>query len=288
MKEIIKWLLQMEKLAGDLYRRATDKFSQDQEFSTFLSKLAEDEDMHFQLIKDAEQRLLERKERAVSAIVIDQEIKGRVETPLRDIYERMATHNITKPTILKIIAKVEFAELNNVFLYVVNTFKKDEREIQNVASAIQRHIKRIEKFLKEHTDELDLSDVIRKLPRIGGSKILVVEDKRPLQEFISQTLKESGIIETATNGQEALHKMRKSTFDVIISGSDTPGMSGIEFFQKAVEIYPNIAKHFLFCTRDISPDMEVLCKVYDLRYLKIPFGINQLHEAVQSIIYMKK
>ena len=62
MKEIVDWLLSMEKLAGDLYRRTANKYSEDQEFSTFLSSLAEDEDIHFQLIKNIEQHLLENTE----------------------------------------------------------------------------------------------------------------------------------------------------------------------------------------------------------------------------------
>ena len=63
-----------------------------------------------------------------------------------------------------------------------------------------------------------------------------------------------------------------------------PTMSGIELFQKVVEIYPNIAKHFILCARKISPDIELLCKVHRLTCLKIPFGNNQLHKVVRSII----
>ena len=49
MQEIIDRLLEMEKLAGNLYRRAVDKYSRDKEFHDFLSRTAEDEDLHYQL-----------------------------------------------------------------------------------------------------------------------------------------------------------------------------------------------------------------------------------------------
>ncbi|MFC1819799.1 response regulator [Thermodesulfobacteriota bacterium] len=288
MKEIINWLLNMEKLAAELYGRTANKYSEDQEFSTFLSRLAEDEDMHFQLIKNIKQHLLENREHPVSAIVVDKDIKGRVETPLRDLYERILTHEITKQAILKIIANVEFAELNNIFLYVVNTFKKDDREIQHIAATIQSHEERIKKFLDEHPDILDLSEEIRELPSVWKQKLLIVEDIRSVRILFAQILKKFGAVETATNGQEALEKVRDNFFDVIISDIGMPIMSGDEFFQKAIEFDPNIARHFIFCTANITPDIIALCQEHDLMYIEKPAHIIQLREAVQEIIDKNK
>jgi len=284
MKEIVDWLLSMEKLAGDLYRRTANKYSEDQEFSTFLSSLAEDEDIHFQLIKNIEQHLLENTEHSVSAMAVDQDIKNRVETPLRNLYERILTHEITKQTILQIIVRVELAEFNDIFLYVVNTFQKDDREIQHIAATIQSHEKRIEEFLDEHSDILDLSEEIWKLPSVWKQKLLIVEDIRSVRILFAQILEELGAVETATNGQEALEKVRDSFFNVIISDIDMPIMNGDEFFQKAIEFDPNIAKRFIFCTANITPDIIALCQEYDLMYLEKPVHIIQLREAVQEII----
>jgi len=61
-------------------------------------------------------------------------------------------------------------------------------------------------------------------------------------------------------------------------------MNGDEFFQKAIEFDPNIAKRFIFCTANITPDIIALCQEYDLMYLEKPVHIIQLREAVQEII----
>lgn len=285
MKEIIDWLLHVEQLASDVYRGAADKFSKDKEFSTFLASLAGDEDTHFKLLKEAEKKFLQKKDPPPSAIIVDQNTKDRVVTPLQNLYKRIkGAPRISKQAVMKIIVAVEFAELNQIFQYVFNTFQKDEKEIKNTALTMQAHIERIKKFLNQHSDVLDLSDVIRQLPTVGKEKLLIVDNKLPIRIFMSQALETFGSTETASNGQEALKRVRNNFFNLVISDIDMPLMSGLDFFKKAVETTPYIAKHFIFCARDITPDAEVLCGTYNITFLKIPFGINKLHETVQTVI----
>jgi DNA-binding NtrC family response regulator len=86
------------------------------------------------------------------------------------------------------------------------------------------------------------------------------------------------------DGQGALKKVRNNYFNLVISDIDMPVMSGPDFFKRAVEIIPGIAKSFLFCARDMAPDAEVLCNTYNIKFLKIPFALNQLHKTVKTII----
>ena len=58
MQRIIDWQLDIEQLAHDTYRKAADTFSENKEFSSFLSSLAEDENLHFQLLEQAKKKLL--------------------------------------------------------------------------------------------------------------------------------------------------------------------------------------------------------------------------------------
>ncbi|MBN1627092.1 MAG: hypothetical protein JW944_11255 [Deltaproteobacteria bacterium] len=118
----------MEHLAGNLYLILADRFLEDEEFSRFPSDLARDEKSHLQIIRTAKHRLLmEKGER--SEITVDQSVKDRIETPLRDIYERvLSSQKITRNNALKIVVKVEFAEFNPIFLYTVNSLKKNEND----------------------------------------------------------------------------------------------------------------------------------------------------------------
>jgi len=285
MKEVIDWLLDLEKLAGDVYRSAAEKFSKDKEFGTFLASLADDEDTHFKLLKEAENRFLQQEVSPQSDIIVDQRTKDRVVIPLQNLFKRIkAAPGITKQAVMKVIVTVEFAELNHIFQYVMNMFQKQEKEIKNIALIMQSHIEKIKRFLNKHSDVLDLSDVIQQLPTVGKEKLLIVEDKLPIQIFMSQALETFGSTETASNGQEALKKVRNNFFNLVITDINMPVMSGIDFFQKAIEITPNIAKHFIFVARDMTPDAEVLCEAYNINFLKIPFGINQLHKIIQETI----
>jgi len=285
MKEILNWLLYLEQLAGSVYRSAAEKFSKDKEFSEFLSDLAHDEDTHFELLKEAEQSILSKGTLPTPAIIVDQSARDRVATPLENLYERIKTApRISKQAVMKVIVAVEFAELNNIFQYVVSSFYKDENEIKKTASIIDEHIERIKKFLKRYSDVLDLSEVVQQMPTIGKEKLLIVENKLPLQLFIAQALSTFGDTQTAVNGQEALKKVRNNYFNLVISDINMPVMGGLEFFQRAVEIDPGIAENFLFCARDITPNAEALCNTYNIKFLKIPFALNQLHKTVKTII----
>ncbi|MBN2062381.1 MAG: response regulator [Deltaproteobacteria bacterium] len=287
MKEIMDWLLQMEKLAGDVYRNAAEKFSKDKEFSEFLLALASDEDTHFRLLKEAGEMFL-KKSNTISSIIIDQNTKDRVVTPLQNLYKRVkAAERISKHAIMKVIVAVEFAELNNIFQYVVNTFRRDGEEIKRTAMIMDEHIDRIKKFINQHSDLVDLSSAIIRLPAVGKERILIVEHKLPLRIYMSQALENFGKTEVASNGEEALQKVSANFFNLIISAVNMPVMSGLDFFKKAAESTPNIAQNFIFCSRDVIPDVEILCKVYGTTFLKIPFGINQLHEIVQKVLVMQ-
>ena len=106
----------------------------------------------------------------------------------------------------------------------------------------------------------------------------------PIRELIAKVLGRQGAIETATNGREALDKTKNNFFNVVISDIDMPVMSGLKFYQKAVEIDPEIGRHFLFCTGTITSELEAFCRKHDLVYLEKPFKLQQLIQVVQDII----
>ena len=63
-----------------------------------------------------------------------------------------------------------------------------------------------------------------------GLKILIVDDDPVAIEMLDYFLREAGyIVERATNGQEAIDKMRLFSPRIIISDVDMPEMNGIEF-----------------------------------------------------------
>ena len=160
------------------------------------------------LMGSAAQCLQETKEPPVSAIAIDSSTRDHVETPLKQLRKLMISHTMTRRNVCDCIVRAEFSEWNDIFIYVIKPFQEYSRTFQYLAATIQAHQKRIEKFLEDLPDDFGLSEEIRKLPRIWEERILIVEDEPVIRELFAKLLRRLGDIETASDGQEALDKVK--------------------------------------------------------------------------------
>ena len=86
MKKIINWLRSIESLASKVYLEASHQLENDQKFSSFLSRMSEEETWHYHIIGSAAQHLLENNEDPISAIQIDDDIKNEVEFSFNELY----------------------------------------------------------------------------------------------------------------------------------------------------------------------------------------------------------
>ncbi len=284
MQEIIDWLRHMEQLACELYRAISAYFSEDEELSSFLSKLAEEESFHAQLMGSAAQHLQEAKERPSSAVRLDSTTRDRLETPLKRLQSLMMDRAISKQDVLDSIVKIEFSEWNDIFLYVIDALKKYSKTFQQGAAAIQAHQRRIERFLEDLPADLSANSDIRKLPRIWKEKILIVEDEPPIRDILARFLGHLGSVETASNGKAALDKTKDHFFDAVVSDMEMPFMGGLEFYHEATRMDPEMGHRFLFCTGKITPEIANFCREHDIVCLEKPFRLHQLGEAVRTII----
>jgi CheY-like chemotaxis protein len=125
---------------------------------------------------------------------------------------------------------------------------------------------------------------IRHLPRVSDEKLLVVDDNETIVELLGAILKNEGIVEGASNGEEALRKINDKYYTAIISDVNMPVMDGIEFYNKAVEIHPDIKNRFLFFTTSTEPEHLSFFEKNGLNYLMKPSSIKVLRKAVMDIM----
>ena len=60
-------------------------------------------------------------------------------------------------------------------------------------------------------------------------KLLVVDDEKNIRMFFKEELEEEGYqVEAASNGLEALEKLKGSSFDLVVLDIKMPGMDGIQ------------------------------------------------------------
>ena len=283
MEDIITWLCHIEDLARTFYTRAADRFKEDPILSDFLRQLAEDESQHGQLLKSARDSFCDI-ESPQFAISVDAPARDRVEKPFRDSLAKLLKGDLTQKELLSNIVSVEFSELNDVFFYVMTAGQQDSKTLQQMASNVQAHQKRIEKYLDGLPGHLRPSLHVQDLPKIREHTFLVVEDDPALRLFLERLLQQRGKVESANNGREGLEKTNRSFFDVIITDIDMPVVSGLDFFREATLHDEEAKKHFVFCTSNPTPEVSEVAFINQIPLLQKPFTIEQMFETVDRVL----
>lgn len=176
MREIIKWLVEVEEMASDLYKGAALQFRSDIKFTSFLDHLAEDETQHARILRNAGEYLQKEDERF---IVFDRVTREKIDAPFDEKYAMLLAGALTKEALIDCIIEAEFSEFNHVFLYIVSRMKSDKKESTAISASMRGHIALIERFLESLPDGARYIGRIRRLPEIRKNRILIIEDYAP-------------------------------------------------------------------------------------------------------------
>ncbi len=117
------------------------------------------------------------------------------------------------------------------------------------------------------------------------SKILLVDDDPTVLDLVRETLEGCGYaIDTATNSQEALSKVKAGGFKMIIVDLLLPDMNGFILSQEIKRVNPTLAAKILFISGILfgQSTVEHLGSV-GAGFLSKPFQIDSLIEAVDKI-----
>ncbi|MHC4752550.1 MAG: response regulator [Planctomycetota bacterium] len=284
MRDIVIWLKHIEGSVGSLYERATEACIHDEQFSTFLTQLAEDEKSHAQFMSMVLECLPQRKEPLVVDIVLDQKTRDSVETSLKRFDDHLSGKGISKRQIVEYMARAEFSELNPVFLYIMGKFGEMSREAENMAAEIQSHLSHIQEFIEALPQDLQPSVDVDMFPSVRECWFLVVDDHKSLRELVASLLARRGKVETVSGASEALEKVREHFYNGIVSDIEMPKMDGIEFYRHGVAYDSRLKEHFLFYSADINPEREAFLKKNNLRFLRKPFGLGEFLDTMDQIL----
>lgn len=285
MKDIIEWLIQCEDRAFSAYSKAADYFHSDEELSRIIRQLADDEKMHHNIILRAYDIIKEKTDLPPLIAVMSENTRLNFENYLSELEKGMKTGTMTRSGIVDYIISLEFCEWNDIFAYIVNTLKHNNMEFKTVAVNMHRHRKVIERFIKSHTEFSKHLDRISLIPETWEEKILIVDDEQVITDVIEAILSNEGMIETAANGRIALEKVREKYYAAIISDVNMPLMDGIDFYKKAVELYPSINKRFLFFSGRLDEKTSNFLNQNGLRYLQKPSRIQDIKNTVIEILF---
>jgi CheY-like chemotaxis protein len=284
MQELVQWVMSIEQSANELYTQAAHYFKNNQKLSQFLHHLAEDEALHYHAIASAAQyyRTKPLPHRAVS---IDPETKAKVEGVLANITRQIHDQSLTEQSMLAHVVATEFSEWNDIFLYVLSCLKDEQSEFSFTVAKIQHHKRYVEDFLETNAHGKDLLKKLRSVPPIWTEKILVVDDEPMVSQLIKAVLQGEGAIDIANDGQEAMQRIKKNYYKLVISDVDMPNMNGIAFYHHAIELFPSIKNRFIFYTGNASSERTAFFEQHNMKYLLKPAPINVLRsEALKLLI----
>ena len=283
MKDIIAWLINIETMAGELYKKASVYFQDDEELRKFLSQLAKDEAWHLNVMESAAEQLqqLDLKENFVA---LDDETKAKFESPFRKCINHLTSGQLTKASVIDCIIETEFSEWNDIFVCVAKTLKKEIQDFKHTAIKIQGHKRYVEHFLETTPYGSERLQALKNLKPIWTEKILIVDDEPLIVDLLKSMLAKDGEIETAENGKEGLEKLNNKYFKVVISDLDMPLMNGREFYEKAIIQYPNIKGRFLFFTGNLSQETLAFFNDHKIAYMTKPASIKEIRKNIYKII----
>ncbi|MEJ2050915.1 MAG: response regulator, partial [Calditrichota bacterium] len=73
-------------------------------------------------------------------------------------------------------------------------------------------------------------------------KVLAVDDEQASLNAINRTLRKEFEVILSLNAQSALEALKKEKIAVLLADQRMPGMTGVELFQKALQIQPNAVR----------------------------------------------
>lgn len=123
------------------------------------------------------------------------------------------------------------------------------------------------------------------------SRVLIVDDELMIRRLIESILSGAGFaVETASSGDEAVLKLERASFDVIVTDYKMPGsMSGADLYNWLRENQPGREANVIFITGDgiTASTYEFLQSVENPVIFK-PFEPEQLISQVKSLLRVQK
>jgi CheY-like chemotaxis protein len=121
---------------------------------------------------------------------------------------------------------------------------------------------------------------------VGSKAILVIDDERDLAEVLVEELEHDGHrVEVASNGAEALSRLERQAFDLVLSDTKMPQIDGLELYREIERRYPALRRRIIFVTGDVlDPDKQRFLEETRAPFLAKPFDLGDLRRLVRQMV----
>jgi len=113
--------------------------------------------------------------------------------------------------------------------------------------------------------------------------ILVAEDEADLREILKVTLEQEGYRAIlASDGDEAIKKIEKKSFQIALIDIKMPGVNGKELVSKIKQINPRMPIVIVTGSLDFKEEMSFKEQAYE--YIHKPFRLDELVGVVKGAL----
>ena len=114
----------------------------------------------------------------------------------------------------------------------------------------------------------------------------MVEDETALATAVTDALSDVGyVVHRASNGEEALTRVKDHAFDLVICDLKMPRLDGQQFYKRLAEADRSLARRVIFVTGDLAgTDAETFLEETGCRWLAKPFRLGDLVRTLQGAL----
>jgi DNA-binding response OmpR family regulator len=121
---------------------------------------------------------------------------------------------------------------------------------------------------------------------VPGAAVLVVEDEAALGAAVAESLQDAGFaVDRASDGLEALDRVRDKPYDLIICDLKMPRLDGPQFYRELAIVQPAMARRIMFVTGDVAgTEAERFLEESGCRWLAKPFRLKDLLRTARDMV----
>jgi len=122
---------------------------------------------------------------------------------------------------------------------------------------------------------------------MNQSRILIVDDEESMREFLSIMLHREGyLVDAVSDGQQAVDRLKASTYDLVISDIKMPRLTGFELLAHIKQRFPETAVIMITAFSTTEEAVEAMKNgAYD--YIIKPFKNDEIRLVVQNALERK-
>jgi len=115
-------------------------------------------------------------------------------------------------------------------------------------------------------------------------KILIVEDEAVMRESVRDWLIEDGYeVECVETGEEALERIKRERFGVVVLDLRLPGIDGLEVYEQAKDLSPE-TQGIMITAYPSKETREKAQSLGLLNYLAKPFKVEDLEKTIRGAL----